>query len=508
MPPKILIVDADPVERLHVEQCVRRFGFSAETLDSGAAALARLRSTREGRIDLVILDLAAQGFETLAALRATGFAPPVVALAPKGEPPTAALEAGAFDVATRPPSPERLKIALANGLNAALLETEVRRLARHAQEGVSFADFFGAAPEMERALRLAERAARADLPALIEGETGVGKETLARAVHNASERRGRPFVSLRCSGLAPEAIEGLLFGAPDEPRRMGRIGEAQGGTLFLGDVCELPHAAQTRLLRLVAEGELAHGGRTLRVDVRVVAATRRNLIERVREGRLREDLYYRLAVAPILLPPLRRRLDEIAPLAQGFCVRFSAEHGRFSRGLSAEALNLLQSYDFPGNVRELEAATHRAAALAEGAQIGAADFPAIAARVGRLPHVPPAEPAALSAACAAPADGAFEARVPLDAPQPGPLWPQDPGALSLLDDQGDMRTLAEIEREAIRFALGHYRGRMSKMARKLGVGRSTLYRKLRDYGLGQGAADEPAAIGEAGAPPEKDADAA
>ncbi|WP_374308408.1 sigma-54-dependent transcriptional regulator [Methylocella sp.] len=465
MPPKILIVDADPVERLHVEACVRRFGFAAEALAQGAEALARLRAPGAERPDLIILDIDAQGFELLAALDARGFPPPAIVLAcgALAQTPGPALDAGAFDVLRKPPDPERLKASIRNALRAARLEDELRRLARRDGSGASLEDFHGASPQMIRALDLAARAARETLPVLVEGEAGVGKETLARAIHAASARRERPFLALRCAAHAPGALEPALFGGPDGD---GLLAQARGGTLFLGDVCALPDGAQARLLDVLDAGE-----------TRVMAATRRNLIERAKAGRLREDLYFRLAVGPIFLPPLRRRVDEIDGLAAGFCARACVDHGRFPRAISAPALALLRAYGWPGNVGELARAVERAAALARGGELGIEDFPAVAARVeGFLPFAPPL-------ARAADARGA----------QGSPF-------LRLLDDDGEARPLAELEEQAIRFALERYHGRMSKMAKALGVGRSTLYRKLKDYGLAGSRGEAEPSPAQGGAP--------
>ena len=280
-------------------------------------------------------------------------------------------------------------------------------------------------------------------------------------------------MTLACAALPGDCIERALFGQDKgaDAGRPGKFVEAHGGALFLDDIGALPPQAQGRLLRALQHGEVEPlgGGRPVRADVRLIAATADNLIERVRAGRFREDLYYRLAVHPIGLPPLRRRQADIGPLARRFCARFAAAEGKRLRGLSPGALSLLGAYDWPGNVRQLENAVFRAVALAEGDELTVADFPQIAAVVP-----------------------GFEARIPA-APR-GPLAPPrevervmievaDPNAVALLDESGDMRKLDELEAEAIRFALTHYRGRMSAMARKLGIGRSTLYRKMKQYGL-------------------------
>ncbi|PNG25426.1 sigma-54-dependent transcriptional regulator [Methylocella silvestris] len=495
MSPRILIVDDDPIERQLAAEIIRKFGFATETADGGEAALARLKSAGAAPVDLLLLDLTMpdlDGLGVIARLRAEAFTPPIVVQTTSSsvEAASSALCAGALDFVVKPASPERLKAAIGNGLRLAALEAELRRAARQASGHFTFADYFGAGEEIERAIRLADRAAKTAMPVLIEGEEGAGKETMARAIHAASDRRGRPFVTLRCAGLAAADMETLLFGdigAGPGAKRPGKIAEAQGGSLYIADVCELSQNLQARLLRLVRDGEIdfLRGPRPVRADVRLIASTRRNLIERVKARRFREDLYYRLNVYPIFAPPLRRRRDEIEGLARGFCARFAAEAGKILRGPSVEAVNLLSAYDWPKNIRQLETAMFRAVAFAEGADLTVMDFPQIAAQVGGFDvRIPP---------------------LPLAAPEPaapfGPERPaqdiRDPNALALIDSSGDMRRLAELEAEAIRFALGHYRGRMSKMAKKLGIGRSTLYRKMKEYGFADAAPDE-AAVAEGG----------
>jgi DNA-binding NtrC family response regulator len=295
-------------------------------------------------------------------------------------------------------------------------------------------------------------------------------------------------VTAHCGAQPPALIEAVLFGQEKEKEKekekgaigaapdklAGKFAEAHGGTLFLDGIDELPLEAQVKLLRALQDGEIEPVGarKPARVDVRIVAATGRNLIERVKQGRFREDLYYRLNVFPISMPPLRARRADIADLARRFLARFSAEEGKRVRGLTAESLALLSSYDWPGNVRQLENAIFRAVVLAEGDELTVAEFPQIAAQV----------------------EG-FDVRIPSAPPPVGLRETQreivrvevrDPNVLRLLDENGDVRRLDRLEEEAIRFALSHYRGRMSEMARKLGIGRSTLYRKMKDYGLAEG----------------------
>ncbi|WP_194164618.1 sigma 54-interacting transcriptional regulator [Microvirga thermotolerans] len=321
-------------------------------------------------------------------------------------------------------------------------------------------------PESLRAIRLADKAARGALPVLIAAEPGSGATALARAIHMTGPRKGRPFVILRCDG-APGGAE-----ACDAALEKG-LREARGGTLCVEDAERLPAAAQARLRDALGVREQTR--RVPRSDARIVATTGAALDEEVRRGRFREDLYYRLQIQPIVLRPLRAEPGLAADWARVFMRLFAREEGRPVAELTPEALDLLRRYDWPGNLRQLENAVFRAVALAEGPALTPAEFPQIAARAG-------GGPLPLS-----PRPGRTFASPPPDAAPPRQDL-RDPGTLSLVGEGGELRTLAELEAEAIRFALTHYSGRMSAISRRLGIGRSTLYRKLKELGLDHEAA--------------------
>jgi DNA-binding NtrC family response regulator len=267
-------------------------------------------------------------------------------------------------------------------------------------------------------------------------------------------------------------------------RHIGKFVEANNGTLFLDEVGELPLDAQVKLLRAIQEGEVdpVGGRKSVKVDIRIISATNQNMIELVKQGRFREDLYYRLNVFPISIPPLRNRREDIPDLARRFLARFAAEEGRPIRAIAAEAMALLRQYDWPGNVRQLENAIFRAVVLSEGDELTVAEFPQIATHVDGYDVRIPAAPAL------SPGQG-FQPRTVREVVQV-PVF--DPNAMKLTDDSGDIRRLEDIESEAIRFAIQHYRGQMSKVARKLAIGRSTLYRKLKELGLEEGVEPESA----------------
>lgn len=476
MTPLILIADDDVVQRRLLETMARRAGYATESVGDGAQALARLEAIDRPPLALAILDLVMpelDGMAVLEKMRGQKLSTPAIVTTAAGSTDSvvSAMRAGAHDFLVKPVGPERFLFAVKNVLRLGALEREFRRIDR----GGALApprEFSAGSEDMIRVARLAERAAKSHIPVLIEGEAGVGKDFLARALHAASERRNKPLVKIDCAGLDPERAESELFGDGATP---GCCAAAQGGVLLLDSVDALPAQAQARLARLLQDGEILQTGarRALRLDARLIATTRRALIEEVRAGRFREDLYYRLNVFPISIPPLRARRVEIVGLAQDFLARFSAEEAKNLRGVSAEALALLCAYDWPGNIRQLENAMFRAVALAEGDEATLAEFPQIAARVDgfelRIPAAPVFAPAAPNFSAAT------------SDPQKKTL--NDPHLVKLLDENGEARRLDWLEEQAIRFALAHYRGQMSEMARRLGIGRSTLYRKLRDFGL-------------------------
>ncbi len=483
----ILIVDDDPVQRRLLEAMVRRFGYGAEVLDGGAAALARLEAPDLPRVDLLICDLVmpeVDGMTVLARMRERKITVPAIVQTAHGTIDTviSAMRAGATDFVVKPVGAERLSVSIKNALRFEALEDEVRRMTRRASGVLTFRDIVTKSDDMGRAIRLGERAARSTIPVLIEGESGVGKELMARAIQGGSDRKGKPFVPVNCGALPENLIESILFGHEKgaftgaTEKHLGKFVEANGGTLFLDEIGELPLEAQVKLLRALQEGEVDPVGakRSTKVDVRLISATNQNLIELVKSGRFREDLFYRLNVFPVTIPPLRARRLDVADLARRFAARFAAEEGKKITGISAEALSLLSRYDWPGNVRQLENVLFRAVVLTDGGELTIAEFPQIAAQVEgfdvRVPPVPAALPQATEREIVK-----IEIR--------------DPNVLRLLDDCGDVRKMEDMEADLIRFALNHYRGRMSEMARKLGIGRSTLYRKMKDFGLNEGEDD-------------------
>jgi DNA-binding NtrC family response regulator len=367
-------------------------------------------------------------------------------------------------------------VSIGNALSIGAFRVEVDRLKKHAGGRTTFEDLIGSGPAMQMVKRLGERAAKSSIPVLITGESGSGKEVISRAVHGGSDRAGRPFVTVNCGAIPENLVESILFGHEKgsftgaSDKHLGKFQEANGGTLFLDEVGELPLDMQVKLLRALQESEIDPVGskRPVKVDVRILSATNRDLSQAVAEGRFREDLFYRLNVFPIEAPALRERREDIPALTEAFIRRFNLEEGRRVAGASAETIALLGAFDWPGNVRQLENAVYRAIILADAPYLQPHDFPAISGL-----SLPPAESGTtLSPAAPVPPTVAdLTAEMPKSAP------------VQILDDRGHLRTLEEIERDLIQLAIEIYAGHMSEVARRLGIGRSTLYRKVREQGL-------------------------
>ncbi|MAW88737.1 MAG: sigma-54-dependent Fis family transcriptional regulator [Phyllobacteriaceae bacterium] len=495
----ILAVDDDPVQRRLAEAALSRAGHTVVQAGTGEAALELLSSPRGRDISGVLLDLVMPGMNGLAVLeemRARGQEQPVIVQTAQGSIDTviAAMRAGAFDFVVKPAAPERLAAAFAGALKVNALAGKARKAARPGPAAITFKDIVTRSPSMDRVLTLARKAAGSTIPIMIEGESGTGKELLARAIQGASERSPQPFVTVNCGAIPENLVESILFGHEKgsftgaTEKHQGKFVEANHGTLFLDEVGDLPLEAQVKLLRAVQEGEVDPVGaaRSQKVDIRLISATHRDLMQAVRDGRFREDLYYRLNVFPIRMPPLRERRDDIPFLVSHFIRRHAqSAQGAPVTGISPDALQLLMAYDWPGNIRQLENAVFRAVVLADQEELGPGEFPQIRTQVeGVSANAPVAVPPGTPAPRPDPV-APVESRTD---PHPSVMAaPQDEGGedgmLRALDTRGHVRSLAEIEVDMIRLAISHYEGQMSEVARRLGIGRSTLYRKLKEYGV-------------------------
>ncbi|HRD78182.1 MAG TPA: sigma-54 dependent transcriptional regulator [Hyphomicrobiaceae bacterium] len=495
MAKRVLIVDDDPVQRRLLEECVKRSGYEVKCAAGGEQALQILEGPDRGGIALVLLDLVMPGADGLAVLdrlNARPGVPPIIVQTANGSLDAAinAMRLGASDFVVKPVSPERLEVSMKSALKIEALQGEITRIKKKAEGTLTFSDLIIRGEAMLRVITQGKKVASSNIPVLIEGESGVGKELIARAIQGESERRSKPFVTVNCGAIPENLVESTLFGhekgsftgAVD--RRVGKFQEADGGTLFLDEIGELPLDAQVKLLRALQQGEIDPVGskRPIKVNFRLVSATNRDMIQLVKDGKFREDLYYRISGFPILMPPLRDRIEDVPELARHFLARFAAEEGKRIAAIAPTALELLMSYSWPGNVRQLENAIFRAVVLAEGSELTIAEFPQIAAHVEGFAAEIPAAPAQVddTPTFTGPALLGAEDLVPRTVELGG-----GKGTLGIpaVDDEGEIRSLEAIEADMIRLALGRYRGHMTEVAKRLNIGRSTLYRKMQYYGL-------------------------
>ncbi len=494
MSKRVLIVDDDPAQRRILEETIKRLGFETKSCSSGDQALQLLESGDRDGISLMLLDLVMPGIDGMAVLervtRQNGM-PPVIVQTAHGSIEAAinAMRAGAVDFVVKPASPERLEVSIKSALKIEALSGEIIRIKKKVEGTLTFGDLVMSGEAMQRVITLGKRAAGSNIPVLIEGESGVGKELIARAIQGESERAGRPFITVNCGAIPENLVESILFGhergsfTGAVEKRIGKLQEADGGTLFLDEIGELPLDAQVKLLRALQEGEIDPVGskKPVKVNFRLISATNRDMIQQVKDGAFREDLYYRLNVFPIFVPPLRERIDDVPELARHFSARCAAEEGKRLTGVSDHAMRMLQAYAWPGNVRQLENAVYRAVVLCDGTELTVSDFPQIATQVeGFEAPVPPA-PTALQKAPAYTGPALIGAENTV----PHTIEVKSGSALGIpaMAADGEIRSLEAIEADMIRLALGRYRGHMTEVAKRLNIGRSTLYRKMQEYGL-------------------------
>ncbi len=504
MAKRVLIVDDDPAQRRILEESVKRLGYETKCAQGGEQAVQILEGADRGSISLVILDLVMpglDGFGVLDRVSAKAGTPPIIVQTANGsiEAAIQAMRAGAVDFVVKPSSPERLEVSIKSALKIEALQGEITRIKKKVEGTLTFNDLIIRGEAMNRVVNLGRRAAASHIPVLVEGESGVGKELIARAVQGESERAGRPFVTVNCGAIPENLVESILFGhekgaftgAVD--RRIGKFQEADGGTLFLDEVGELPLDAQVKLLRALQEGEIDPVGakKPVKVNFRLISATNRDMIQQVKDGKFREDLYYRLNVFPIFVPPLRERLDDVPELARHFLARFAAEEGKRITAISQDALELLTTYTWPGNVRQLENAVFRAVVLADNNVLTVDEFPQIAAHVDGFRAVMPAAPANVDRrpVMNGPALLGAENIVPQTMEVGGEMGGKGALGIAAVDAAGEIRPMEQIEADMIRLALGRYRGHMTEVAKRLNIGRSTLYRKMREFGLEERAAN-------------------
>lgn len=447
----ILIAEDDPVQqRVIANILAKQSGYATITVSNGREALARIRASDVGEISAVLLDIQMpemDGFETLVALRKYRPDLPVMMLTGSDETEVAvkAMKEGASDFIVKPADPSHLNVTIQNAIRLSSLSRELVKMKREKEGALSFTDLIGHTTGLAEAVALGRKAAVSGVPVLITGETGVGKELFARAIHGESKRSGAPFIAINCSALPEHLVESLLF-APDK----GVFRKAEGGTVFLDDVSQLPPEAQVRLLRLLQHKDMepSAGGRPIRMNVHILAASARDLVREVQSGKFREDLYFGLNILPIHLSSLRERTQDIIALAEYFMQRLSASEGWLAKSFSKEAKQYLMAQHWSGNVSELENLIHRALVISDEEAMDAAVLQQIH-EAGDVPTF-------------------IERRV-------------TPALhINMRRGDGHIKTMSEIEAEAMQMALIHFEDNITLAAESLGISKSTFYRKIKD----------------------------
>ena len=452
---RVLVVDDEQSMRELLGIMLRQVGYDVTQADGGEAAIQTLKST--DAFDLVITDLRMRKVDGLAVLRAAKEHSPhtvvlVVTAFASTETAVEAMKLGAYDYVTKPFKLDELKLTIANALERKRLQDENRELKRQLRTERGFDSFVGKSRRMLEVFETIRKTADSGSTVMITGESGTGKELVARAVHQESSRRSAPFISVNCGAIPETLMESELFGhvkgafTGAVQSTEGLFLAADGGTLFLDEITEIAHSVQVKLLRAIQEREIRRVGdtRDVKVDVRLIAASNRDLVKAVADGVLREDLYYRLNVIPIHLPPLRDRTEDIALLVAHFIGRIATDVGKTIAGISPEALAVLERYHWPGNIRELENVIERAIVLGSGEQITAASLP---------PHL--AQPAER---------GAFPVEIPA-------------GGMDLEE------LLAAVESRYIRLALDRAGGLQVRAAELLRLSFRQFRYKIQKHGL-------------------------
>ena len=451
-PAKLLIVEDDPGHLTTLRTIARSWGYTVQTADDGDRAVDLVKCEP---VDLVLMDVRMAKMSGIEALkRITAYNPsiPVIIMTAYSSVASAveALKTGAYDYLIKPLDFEVLKLTLERAHDHAGLKMENRLLKEQLRTDLKVADIIGQSQAMKELMDLLAMAAPSEANVLITGESGTGKELIARSLHLNSSRKDHPLVTVNCAAITETLLESELFGHEKgaftgaDRRRDGRFMQADKGTIFLDEIGEMSSIMQAKLLRVLQEKEIQRvgGDQVLPVDIRIVAATNRDLTTAVAEGLFREDLYYRLNVMQLHVPPLRSRQDDIPLLARHFLERYAGRNRKTARGFSPLAMDMLIKYDWPGNVRELENIIERAVILMTGEHVTERQLPLNIARENAATHAV------------------------------GPIS---------VTSAGDPRSLEEIERDAILETLKASDGNKSETARRLGITRKTLHNKLKNY---------------------------
>ena len=484
----LLLIDDEAPIRASLREILEYEGHKVAEAGTGMDGILAATKTSFDAIFCDVKMPQMDGLDVLDMLAKKQVASPVIMISGHGTVETAvdALKKGAYDFIQKPLDLNRVLVTLRNVLEREVLVETTKVLAKKVHTSQSH-QMVGESEGIEQIQHMVDTVAPTDARVLITGANGSGKELVARQVHNHSQRADGPFVEVNCAAIPSELIESELFGhekgafTSAVSQRKGKFEQAQGGTLFLDEVGDIPLALQVKLLRFLQERTIERiGGRkAIAVDTRIVCATHQDLDRMIADVTFREDLFYRLNVFPIEVPSLRERTEDIPALVRHFIAHFNAQEGKSVLDATAETMHMLANHDWKGNVRQLENAVFRAVVLSDSDYLTEEDFPQISGLAPTLRDAPiqsaaPAQPAA-NAVPALPAEQ-FEGAAPNGAEEEH--FPVD-----ILDEGGHLRSLESIERDLIAFAIETYSGRMAEVARRLGVGRSTLYRKVREYDL-------------------------
>jgi DNA-binding NtrC family response regulator len=460
----IMLIDDEPAQCRLIAALAAREGWRTIVVHDAETAIATL-GTRQGmQLSAIILDQWVPGDEAcalIAELKARRPALPILMLTTSSSPLLAveAMRAGAADYLIKPVAPDRLMLALRTATTRESPRDELAPLTEKMHASLDFDAMIGATPTFRTALAVAAKAARGHGPVLIEGESGTGKEMLVRAMHAASPRSRMPYRVISAGGIPANSIESILFGHEKGAfpgafdRQIGALQHNDGGTLVIDEIDCLPESVQLRLYESLTRNDVRPIGarHSFKVDVRLIAASNVPLRDLVASDLFSYDLYQVLSATTVVLPPLRERTGDISALARHFLARIGEQPGLRPLGITDSALALLAAYDWPGNVRQLQAVLFRAAVFCDGDALTSEDFPQLSNLLG-------------------------------NDQSPAHSFQESVGVVLYTPD-GNLRPLEDIEADVIRLAIGHYRGRMTEVARRLGIGRSTLYRKLSDLGI-------------------------
>ena len=457
----ILIIEDEEIQQMMISSLLNKLGYQTVQAFSGKQAFSVLEKKNRDWVDLALLDLQMpemDGLEVLEILKQKYPDLPVIMLTGSVDVQDVvnAMRLGATDFINKPPDREHLDISIKNAIKIRNLSDEVARLKRKENGATVFSDLIGYNEGLSQIVTMSNKAAKTNIPVMINGETGVGKELFARAIHGESDRVAAPFIAVNCGAIPNQLAESILFGHEKgaftgaTEKTIGKFREANGGTIFLDEVGELPLELQVKLLRTLQEKEIepVGAGKTVPVDVRIISATNRNLQEEIEQGNFREDLYFRLNVFHLDIPPLRERALDIIPLAHHFIKSFSASENLAYMELTKRAEEFLMARNWSGNVRELENTIHRAMVICDSDKLDIDDFSYA------LSHMNDADEINIGGSSSY--------------------------NISAISNNGELKSAEQIEKEAIEIALVHHDNNVTQAAKSLKMAKSTFYKKVKN----------------------------